>query len=290
MRHARISSICFLTALIWAGLSLTALASESEGAITTGSHLTRICQDETCSTYGTVNWKPTLSDQTTGATAVTITDSGLSGWLWGDEIGWVNLQPTGSGVQMNPVSGELSGYAYANVGSWINFSPTTVSGNTEVGVTINGDGQFEGWAYVSGLSGGWMKFDCSSAETCIETDWRPTGERTAVISASSGSNGSSVRMDYQFATPATTSWAGLMNMLPNSMNTSTVFSEIPANDMVSERTAVPSDSQYPFKNSSEDATSVKSQSFWRTILILAIALSLALVVAVMGRRFLDRRR
>src|ERR1035437_486268 len=156
-----------------------AFASESQGTIESGFNLTKICKSIDCSSSGNVNWKPTLNANTTGVTAITITDSSITGYLWGDEIGWINLQPTSYGVTVNPNTGALSGYAYANVGSWIKFSPTSVSGGTPVGVSINAQGQFTGWAYVSGIDGGWMEFDCSSAATCIQTDWRPIPSRTA---------------------------------------------------------------------------------------------------------------
>ena len=164
------------------GVSQVTLASESNGTILNSYNLTKICKSIDCSSYGNVNWKPTLNANTTGATAVTITDSSVTGHLWGDEIGWVNLQPSGAGVIVNPNTGKLSGYAYANVGSWINFSPTSVSGGPQVGVSINSQGHFTGWAYVSGINGGWMKFDCSDSSTCIKTEWRPVPNRSIVSS------------------------------------------------------------------------------------------------------------
>ena len=165
-------SVSLICAFAFISHGPIAFASESQGTIPSGFNLTRICQNIACSRYGNVNWKPTLNANTTGATPVTITDSGISGYLWGDEIGWINLQPTGAGVTVNPNTGALSGYAYASVGSWINFSPTAISGGPPVGVSINSSGQFTGWAYVSGIYGGWMEFDCLSASTCIQTDWR----------------------------------------------------------------------------------------------------------------------
>jgi peptidoglycan hydrolase-like protein with peptidoglycan-binding domain len=150
----------------------TAHASESVGSIDDSFKLTRICKDTSCSIYGNANWKPTLNANTSGATAVSITDSGITGNVWGDEIGWINLSPTGGGVTINPNTGVLSGTAYATVGGWINFSTTGTS------VSINSSGEFTGSAYVSGLNGGWMKFDCSSGSTCVKTDWRPIPNRS----------------------------------------------------------------------------------------------------------------
>src|ERR1035437_8492336 len=188
----RISKIIFIFCIFASSVFVnSAHASESQGTIQTGFNLTQICKSTDCSSYGNVNWKPTLNANTNGATAVSISDSAITGYLWGDEIGWINMQPTGSGVTVNPTTGALSGNAYANVGSWINFSPTTAPGGDTVGVIINSQGQFTGWAYVSGTNGGWMKFDCSSASTCITTDWRPIPNRAVIAQSSTNSNSSS---------------------------------------------------------------------------------------------------
>ena len=149
-------------------------SSDSIGSIDGSNKLTRICKDTACTDYGNINWKPTLNASTTGALAVSITDSGLVGHLWGDEIGWVNLDETAGGVDINPDTGELSGYGFASTGSWVNFDPT----GTGVTLVDNGGGSnFSGYAWVSGPNGGWMKFDCALAATCIKTDWRTASNR-----------------------------------------------------------------------------------------------------------------
>ncbi|MDQ3089829.1 MAG: hypothetical protein M3Q24_01590 [bacterium] len=161
-------------------------ASVSNGTIETANKVTKICKNVSCSEFGVINWKPTLNGNTTGATAVAITDSGLSGYLWGDEIGWVNLDPTGAGVVINPSTGALSGTAYASVGGWINFNPT----GSGVTLVDNGDGSsFSGYAYVSGINGGWMKFDCVIASTCVKTDWRTTSNRVTDPGGGDGGGG-----------------------------------------------------------------------------------------------------
>ncbi len=161
-------------------------ASESNGTINSAAKYSRICRNAPCSVYSTVNWKPT------GTTPVTITDSGISGYAWGDEIGWINLAPTGAGVTVNPSTGALSGYAYSNVSGWINFNPTDVPGGTDVGVSINGSGEFVGWAWVSSARGGWMKFDCTLLATCVTTDWRPIPNRTVGPGGGGGGGGGGV--------------------------------------------------------------------------------------------------
>ncbi len=162
-------------------------ASTSSGTIDSSSKITRICQDVSCSTFGQVNWKPTLNANTTGATAVSITDSAITGHIWGNQLGWINLAPTGVGLSVSPSTGVLSGMAFSSTGSWVNFAPESVSGGTDVGVTINTSGEFYGWAWVSGAYGGWMKFDCTDSDTCIKTDWRPLSAREVSSNTSSGS-------------------------------------------------------------------------------------------------------
>ncbi len=154
-------------------------ASVTSGTIDSTYKYARICHDESCSTYGTINFKPTINGSTPGATAISITDSGITGHAWGDEVGWINFSPTGQGVTLDSATGALSGMAYANTGGWINFNPTSVGGGTAVDVTINTDGEFEGWAWISGAYGGWIQFDCGNAGTCVKTDWRPESERSS---------------------------------------------------------------------------------------------------------------
>jgi hypothetical protein len=67
----------------------------------------------------------------------------LNGIAWGNELGWITLNPTGvDGVTINPTTGALSGKAWSQVGGWINFAPTGQ------GVSISTSGEFSGWAWV----------------------------------------------------------------------------------------------------------------------------------------------
>ena len=159
------------------------IASDTNGAIDNISKLAKICHDATCNTFGVINFKPTINSNTPGALSLAVTDSGISGNAWGDEIGWINFKPTGYGVVINPTTGVLSGYAFASSGSWINFAPTGQ------GVRINSTGEFIGWTWVSGAYGGWLRFDCSDIATCVKTDWRPISAREVIINTSGGSHG-----------------------------------------------------------------------------------------------------
>lgn len=174
-------------------------ASVTIGTIDTGFTLTKICKDISCTAFGTINFKPTINVNTPGALPVTITDIGITGHAWGDEIGWINMAPTGSGIIVNPTTGVLSGKAYANSGSWINFAPTYPGSGPQVGVTLvdNGSGSnFQGWAWVSGAHGGWMKFDCSGVGTCVKTDWRAIPYRTTYACSDGIDNDGDTLIDY----------------------------------------------------------------------------------------------
>jgi len=143
------------------GLLVPILAFAGTGTIDPVSDSARLCGSADCTTYTTVNWRPT-----NGAPAVQVTDSALSGFIWSENLGWINLSPTNGGVH-NTTSGVLSGYAWGSTAGWVNFSPANG------GVSINtSTGQFSGYAWLSG--GGWMRFDCSLTDACVKTDWRPT--------------------------------------------------------------------------------------------------------------------
>ena len=158
------------------------IASVSSGGVEAGAFTARVCHDASCSTPtpGAVNFRPT------GTTPITIDDTtGLNGIAWGNDIGWITLNPMGpEGLTINPSSGVISGKAWSQVSGWINFS---VSGQT---VSINNNGEFAGWAWTGGPLGGWIKFDCGSPSSCVKTDWRPTGARSTPTSGgATGGNG-----------------------------------------------------------------------------------------------------
>lgn len=99
---------------------------------------------------------------------IVVSDTKLSGYAWGDVIGWVNLDPSGGGVA-NDGAGNLSGYAWGEQSGWINFSPTNG------GVTIDADGFFHGYAWAE--SAGWISFNCEEEGVCgsdnyyVKTTW-----------------------------------------------------------------------------------------------------------------------
>ena len=133
------------------------IASTTNGTIDVNNHTALLCMDDTCVTTTRINFLPTKG------TAVHVTNSGLTGDIWSEEAGWINLNPTRAGVR-NTDQGILSGYAWGENTGWINFSPSNG------GVVINSIGQFVGWAWAQNF--GWIKFDCSVNDACVKTDWR----------------------------------------------------------------------------------------------------------------------
>lgn len=165
-------------------LPLTLSASVSSGIIESGNKTALLCHSVTCTSPipGVINFAPT------GTAPVTIDDTnGIDGIAWGNEIGWINLDPTGSpGLNIDKSTGIISGTAWSQVAGWINFAAT---GQT---VKINNNGEFEGYAWTGGTYGGWIRFDCGFAGACVKTDWRPLSVRpvagTPVGATSGGSS------------------------------------------------------------------------------------------------------
>jgi peptidoglycan hydrolase-like protein with peptidoglycan-binding domain len=114
---------------------------------------------------------------------VTVSNSQLSGFLWGDSVGWIalNCSDLGScGSQQfkvaNDGNGNLSGYAWGENTGWISFScanPETnnCNLNNNARVTISPtNGTFSGYAWSENF--GWLVFDCGASSSCVKTTWR----------------------------------------------------------------------------------------------------------------------
>ena len=150
-------------------------AQAHTGTITSGyEQSTFLDQDLDSDTFDDViNWR------TTNGTAISVTDTALTGNLWGETVGWIKLNPSGNTGVVNNGSGILSGYAWGENTGWINFGPFLNSSTTQV--TINtSTGEFSGNAWAENY--GWIEFDCPGADTaadadayadtCVKTDWR----------------------------------------------------------------------------------------------------------------------
>ena len=107
-----------------------------------------------------------------GGPGVHVDDFELTGWMWGENVGWVSLSckngstcaATDYGV-LNNGSGVLSGYAWGENIGWINFAPATA------GVVIDvATGEFGGEAWGENI--GWISFASSGANPFkVKTGW-----------------------------------------------------------------------------------------------------------------------
>lgn len=160
-----IKKLTIFLATIFLGISVVHGATGTIDPAVTNQ--VKVCHDVTCTlpTPGIINFELTAQPS-----IVIDSVTGLSGKVWGNELGWITLNPTGAGVTFaNAASGVLTGKAWSQVGGWINFAPTGQS----VVISPN-SGEFNGWAWVGGPYGGWIKFDCFNAATCVRTTWRPS--------------------------------------------------------------------------------------------------------------------
>ncbi len=119
---------------------------------------------------------------TQSAYNITVSDSELRGFAWGEGVGWIvtNCADTTSGCSVtngnfkitNDGAGNLSGYAWGENTGWINFGPFS---NTAISTVQIDGGEFGGTlgsaGYAWAQNYGWIKFDCSSPTSCVETDW-----------------------------------------------------------------------------------------------------------------------
>ncbi len=115
---------------------------------------------------------------------VTVYDSVLAGFAWGENVGWINFNCwttlTCLDVSYNVTNdgaGNLSGYAWGENIGWINFAPTGG------GVTINPNtGVFSGKAWSENT--GWISFDATSPVAFqVKTSWR--GNQSPVANSQS---------------------------------------------------------------------------------------------------------
>lgn len=147
----------------------------SNGVIDNLNHSALLCKDNSCTITSSINFKTTIGR------VVHVTDDELTGDIWSEDMGWINLDPSKSGV-LNDGDGHLSGYAWGENAGWINFNPTNG------GVDIV-DGEFSGYAWAQNY--GWIKFDCSSSSGCVKTDWskESNGSGGGSTGGSTGGNG-----------------------------------------------------------------------------------------------------
>lgn len=185
----------FFLILILALAFSAASASETDGTIDTTYYSALLCTNDSCTTTSQINFKPTYGN------GIHITDAGITGDAWSEDMGWIRFDPGGGyGGVANNEQGQLSGYAWGENSGWINFGP--FSNNSATTVTINGSGEFYGWAWAQNY--GWIKFDCAVTNACVKTDWRPIGERTSGTTSGSSATPTSPTPTPVPPTPAIT--------------------------------------------------------------------------------------
>jgi hypothetical protein len=101
---------------------------------------------------GWVNFNPTYGN-------VQVFNDKLTGYAWSANYGWINLSPTNGGV-LNDGNGNLYGYAWGENLGWVDFSNVKINPNT---------GEFSGYAIIL-KNGSKINFDCSNCK--VKTDWR----------------------------------------------------------------------------------------------------------------------
>ena len=108
-----------------------------------------------------LNWEPNTGH------GVQVDDTQLSGYIWAENIGWVNLryQIGGAGPDtgvVNDGNGNLSGYAWGENVGWINFAPQYGGG-----VRIDKQGVIKGWAWGENI--GWIHLHSGITLTIAKT-------------------------------------------------------------------------------------------------------------------------
>ena len=89
----------------------------------------------------------------------------VTGFVWGENIGWINLHCENNGTcgtvsygVVNDGAGNLSGFGWAENVGWINFDPDVPGDTTnQYQVSIDEDGKLSGWAWGENI--GWIHFD-----------------------------------------------------------------------------------------------------------------------------------
>lgn len=121
-----------------------------------------------------INWRPL------GQESVIIDEGAIAGFIWGESVGWIQLQP--NTASMDPVvlaplggvdaiglrlscgltEGQFTGYIWGENTGWINMNPT------QGGVTLLSDGSFDGFAWSENF--GWIEFSCPG-DACVRTEF-----------------------------------------------------------------------------------------------------------------------
>ncbi len=195
-------------------LMLVCVSFSVEAGNITSNHTAQVCENAACTVSNTspINFG-VFTDPLASPFNVTVTNTELTGLIWGKSFGWVVLNCVntiapgapgglpGSGCTpangnfkvTNDSHGNLSGWAWGETSGWINFNSkancdldkngftdvacdgdNTTTAIVDFKVTINSLGQFNGYAWAQNQ--GYIKFDCPNSDYCVETTWRPPSD------------------------------------------------------------------------------------------------------------------
>jgi len=145
---------------------------------------------------GWINLNPTAS-------GVSVFDSELYGYAWGENVGWISFNCLSTSTCLdvsykviNDGAGNLSGYAWGENVGWINFAPTGG------GVTINpGTGVFSGKAWGENI--GWISFNSTGPVAFqVKTSWSGNQAPEARVDGAASGDQRYQWADYNEATSA----------------------------------------------------------------------------------------
>lgn len=152
------------------GFAVTAFAAGNMDSVKKYSQFIDVDLD-TNLTDDLINWSPVNCGSNCGAT---VSDDAITGYIWGESVGWINLGPfTNAGPDAgvkNTCNGALSGYAWGENTGWINFeaSRATISPNIDIAT-----GEITGQVWAQNY--GWIELASAEAGfTGLTTDWRPS--------------------------------------------------------------------------------------------------------------------
>ena len=130
---------------------------------------------------------------------------------WGENIGWLNAEPSGNGGPgVEVADSKLTGYIWSENIGWISLSCENIGscGTVDYGVLNDGSGTLSGYAWSE--NAGWISFSCSNTSTCQTVDYKVAVDPgTGVFSGYAwGENIGWVSFDYTTSQSsiAKTSW------------------------------------------------------------------------------------
>jgi uncharacterized repeat protein (TIGR01451 family) len=93
-------------------------------------------------------------------------------YAYGENVGWLNLEPLGDGGPgVEVTSSGLTGWMWGENVGWCSLSCATTGacGTTDYGVTNDGAGQLGGFAWCENV--GWVSFACENTNSCSSADY-----------------------------------------------------------------------------------------------------------------------